>query len=1364
MIRSGIKCKQRLTVLFNQGGELMWNKKYFIIFIIIINVITIVFTATGAFAALETCTVDTVPACTCYDGEAPPCPAGDEQLTLINTLPDALILLDLSGSMAQTPAGDATYFYGSDTSCVANTTLCNNPNDTYYVYSSDNTCTPDTVNCPGSNDTTHTYIYGHDATCTANTTAGTCVGTGSGTYIYAADNSCTANATAGACVGAPTSTYKYAHDTSCTTNTTYCKNSYSDCSGGFCSGSSHSSCSINCSNSSGNYGYCSGGFCGTSKTGCSTNCSNSSGKYGYCSGGFCGTSKTGCNIDCNCQNGMCHNSKTNCTSQCYTNHCTNGFCKDTAQGDCQTDCSKLAIAKRSLFNILDDDNSGIIDVNDATSLGIRIGYMRFYNCSGDESSLSYTSGCNTLVDIISDLGSTGQTSYQLTYCGNSTSCASTVTSCTSGNCIAGEKATGGTVLASALKEAKLYLDAHKAADPYKGCRAKFVIVMTDGADTYACSGDGTECQQNMYTRRREVVAATKQLADAGYKVFVVGFGSGMPAYLQNTLNWMAYYGGEDSPASNSGSKTAYNIPSGGCNLTSSPANCFPLLGTTTTRITSCQTDSSTITTSDCGSSTSGFEATYDDPGYLNLSGYAFIATSADDLTQALKNAFNTIKEATYSFTQASVQAARTKDENFIYEASYEPLNGDPFWIGHLKRYSINNDGTVHAASDWDAGAILQALAEDGVNSPRKIYTTDGTSSALKTFTFGNLSNAILGVTTDTKRTNLIKFIRMGDYNYPTGNEFKNCKLGDILHTSPMSIPSPNQNFRDYLDPSNVFATFQANHQRSSVAGNRLIIVGANDGQLHAFKTGEAASGGGAEVWSFIPPNLVPRLSYMTHSSHPATQTNHTYFVDGPLSAADVWLGTGNLGSAKSVSDWHTLLVMSEGRGGVLNLWSSSTACDSGYSSTYVSPYTNYCGYYALDTTEDTPSPPSPPPSKIPPVFKWRLGGASGLASNSINQPQYLGQPWSKMFMGRIRIYDHMDTSTTPATPIQVEKWVGLIGGGYSGSNCSGTGTCATAGKGFYVVDLNTGAIIWSYTHAQNGSMDYDLPAGPTALDYDSDGLLDTAYVGDTGGNVWRFKFCLNSSGATCGSSLSTDWKGNLLFAKPSTTLGIYTAASLSTDSSQNLWVYFGTGDKTNPQATTLHDRIYAVKDSDPTRTYQLSDLTDITSGTYTDSSSGHGWYITLPGAGEKLMAAPVVYDKKVYFTTYTPNTTDPCNQNGIAKLYVVDYITGAGLLAGGMTDSNGNPITTGGTTGTNFSTAGGGVRWENLGGGTPSGAVVSVNPYGGLYDIYVSTSAPLVDSQGNIIIDAPKTNKASDPSPLETPTKSPIYWHDLRVQ
>jgi type IV pilus assembly protein PilY1 len=118
-----------------------------------------------------------------------------------------------------------------------------------------------------------------------------------------------------------------------------------------------------------------------------------------------------------------------------------------------------------------------------------------------------------------------------------------------------------------------------------------------------------------------------------------------------------------------------------------------------------------------------------------------------------------------------------------------------------------------------------------------------------------------------------------------------------------------------------------------------------------------------------------------------------------------------------------------------------------------------------------------------------------------------------MFFGRVRINNN-------------EKWVGLIGGGYSGTSCTTSACSDTRGKGFFVVDASNGQILWSYTRNDNTNMNYNLVAEPIAVDSDNDGFMDTAYIGDLGGNVWRFKFCLKSDGTTCNT---TNWKGSLLF-------------------------------------------------------------------------------------------------------------------------------------------------------------------------------------------------------------------------------------------
>jgi len=477
-----------------------------------------------------------------------------------------------------------------------------------------------------------------------------------------------------------------------------------------------------------------------------------------------------------------------------TNACTD---LSSYGGDYTVDCSRLAIAKRAIFNILDANSDATINSADSDYLNVRIGYMRFTN--GDDTAGDYNSGN---IQLIRPLG----TSYSNIYCSNKTSC--TITSgSSSSSCINGESANGGTPLASALNEAKLYLDDNKANDKTAGaCRQKFVIVITDGADTYACGGNGTETQKTQYQRRREVVARTKALADAGYKVFVIGFGNGMPGYLQSTLNWMAYYGGTDNPTiTNSGDTDGYSITTGLYPSGVSGA-CYA------------EPDASLSGTCD-GTSTACF-ATTNDPGNLSLDGYAFLASSATDLSNALKAAITIIHESTYSFTQASVQSLRTKDENYLYEGSVGYIATDPFWRGHLKKYQINDDGTVGDVI-WDAGDLLAAKSSDS----RTMWTWKSGSRTL--FTTSNITAADLGVTSakdpETQRLKIIGFVR-GDASY----NLEGWKLGDIFHAPPVTIGSPSDFYNDVHDQNNAFAAFRTAHQRTSANGKRLVVAGAND--------------------------------------------------------------------------------------------------------------------------------------------------------------------------------------------------------------------------------------------------------------------------------------------------------------------------------------------------------------------------------------------------------------------------------------------------------------------------------------------------------------------------------------------------------
>ena len=130
-------------------------------------------------------------------------------------------------------------------------------------------------------------------------------------------------------------------------------------------------------------------------------------------------------------------------------------------------------------------------------------------------------------------------------------------------------------------------------------------------------------------------------------------------------------------------------------------------------------------------------------------------------------------------------------------------------------------------------------------------------------------------------------------------------------------------------------------------------------------------------------------------------------------------------------------------------------------------------------------------------------------------------------------------------------------------------------------------------------------------------------------------------------------------------------------------IYFGTGDRENPDDTTVVNRFYAVKnDWTGTSTLTESDLADVTSnliqlGTTEQRTqvkaqleSGKGWFIRLENPGEKVVATPRIYAGVVYLTTYTPSdgsgtsSGDPCaasTARGVARLYAIDYKTGAAV-------------------------------------------------------------------------------------------------------
>jgi len=827
---------------------------------------------------------------------------------------------------------------------------------------------------------------------------------------------------------------------------------------------------------------------------------------------------------------------------------------------------RIDIARSVIFDLLDDNDDNTIDSVDEQSLNIRLGYMRFLDSNSNDDGDPWTGS----IRVLSGIGS----SYSnLWY--NVTSDAS-----------------GGTPLAASLVEAKKYFtDYVNPSDPAIACRQKFIILITDGEDTYACNGNGQEGQPNMYRRRMLTVQRAKELYDAGIKVFVVGFVQNMSDPLVKTLNWTAKYGGTDNPLEeNSGDPSGYDITKYG----------------------------SACSTTDTNSN----------PENYPLSGYAFLATNASQLRNAIETIAKYIQEKSYSFTAPSNPSIRIADKDILYLSSFVP-NNTPFWEGNLKAYQLHEDGSLPVDKDgnplnssliWDASENLKTIAPNS----RKIYTDVG--GAWKSFEYGNLIDADLGFSgfvSDQNRQNLINHIRGIDaYDVDQdGNrtETREWKLGDIFHSNAVIVGEPSSFFEDQ-GFSGTGGFYQGKKDRTKV-----IITGANEGMLHAFNAST-----GAEEWGFIPNSLLKSLRLMSSA--------HTYYVDSSPKVADVWFYSSSTDVTKSVDAWKTVLICGLRKGGKT--------------------------YFALDITDT-----------LNPQYLWEFPKPTDATTLG-----KVGQSWSEPAIGRVKVEVGGEL---------YERWVAFMGGGFDDTN--------NRGKGFFVIDIKTGDMIKEFSEMEG--MNYSFAAPPTAVDTNLDGFIDKVYIGDLGGQMWVFDVSFHGTNKKSNSQ----WTGKRLFVAPSSTTEkhrIYYQPAVAFDRYGNTWVYFGTGDRENPNdLLNPAERFYGVKDNGAGNYPRgETDLLDVTSSNTFSPTSKDGWYLRLEKSAqksEKVLAKPVVFNKLVYFTTYVYTASaNPCSVSGEGKLYITEYLSGGGALeVDELTDLERNPS----------------QRSEKIGVGIPSPPVIKVD-------------------------------------------------------
>ena len=539
---------------------------------------------------------------------------------------------------------------------------------------------------------------------------------------------------------------------------------------------------------------------------------------------------------------------------------------------------------------------------------------------------------------------------------------------------------------------------------------------------------------------------------------------------------------------------------------------------------------------------------------------------------------------------------------------------------------------------------------------------------------GTMTESPSGGTTTTAVNNLINWVRGMD-NYEdenADNSLTNIRAsihGDVLHSRPAVV----------------------NYNRHGNDNDVYVFYGANDGVFRAVKGGMAQSKNteplpGQEAWGFIPVEQFSELKRLRDNTPIISSTNKKpYFADGTIGS----------------------YVLDHNNDGKLDVTIDSE--DKVY--LYISMHRGGRFIYALDVSD---------PSN--PKLLWKHTSSDtgwGELGETWSVPQVQTIPWSLdtasaaaahlnhpvLIFGAGYDADVEDVDTATITAIGSS-------GNVTAPSCplqpDSTHTCLrTMGRGIFVVDAITGAIIWqagpaggggditspTYTYKTVSGMHYAIPADMAVVTDRGGAVKNRAYVGDTGANVWRVD--MNDTDVTqwTVTKLASVRDTSGLAANPVDRSGLRKflfppdVVFDTTGSPVYDGVIIGSGDREHPFETVVTNRMYMFKDygtgTAPSNSdIQESALFDATTNcaqsvaacpgsNLTDQQTAQttaiaalgsqsGWYITL-NTGEKVVGSAVTLNTVVFFNTNQPTSvanvsdTNCASDLGVARQYQVNY-------------------------------------------------------------------------------------------------------------
>ena len=675
-------------------------------------------------------------------------------------------------------------------------------------------------------------------------------------------------------------------------------------------------------------------------------------------------------------------------------------------------------------------------------------------------------------------------------------------------------------------------------------------------------------------------------------------------------------------------------------------------------------------------------------------GKYYPATDATQLNEALKSSLLAILKMNTSLVSPAIATNnfdRTRSLNNIYYAMFEPGSG-PRWKGNLKKLVLNpdkgyvvdqgglpaisSDGTIldSAKTYWSSTSDGNKVAEGGVQemlaakTNRNIYIIPPSTSELNSFSKSTLESMAGGATELRTVMKLDGADSVDDQlNWTKGiDAFDENRDEDITDNREHILGDPLHSRPLVINYGCTKSTGQ-----TSCTPDLRIVMGTNAGFLHMFKDSGTTVD---ESWAIMPYQFIANQKALRENLDSSV---HLYGVDSsPTVLVNEKVKDGHIQSAQGDKVWLFTGLRGGGK-----------------------------AYYALNISNpDFPS------------LMWRLDkNSAGFGK--------LGETWSIPEVAFIPGHHITDASGKI-----IYKPVLILSGGYAqAKSYLGQGAEDSEGLGVYIVDAETGALLFSFTpdessatNKQVAGMVYSMPGSVSVLDSDGDGISDRIYAGDTGGQIWRIdlkgtdkakwtaiKFASLGNAHLSGTAKKLE-DDRRFFTQPVLVRTINKGWKY--DGTNYLYserpfdaVLIGSGDRNRPSSESTTQNVYVMlrdynvnptlfgidPDTDESPSViTLEDLYDVTSDPFTGLNeeqmvnttkaltSKLGWKFWLNESGEKSMGAGLVLQGKLYFTSFLPQVQDfqQCTIQSIGAMrqYMIDMHYGTSFKY--VLDSNNQEV------------------------------------------------------------------------------------------